>query len=59
MNDIESSENKINKANSEINNADQAIPKNESQQDEMRGKITQQQAVVQKFTDKLSKVEAY
>jgi peptidoglycan hydrolase CwlO-like protein len=59
LNSIESSENKISRANSEIDEADRNIPKNESQQETMRGKIAQQEAVVQRFTNKHNTVKAY
>ena len=59
LNDIESSENKIRKANNEINDCDRDIPKNESEQETLRGKIAQQEGVVQKFTDKLNNVKAF
>jgi peptidoglycan hydrolase CwlO-like protein len=59
QNDLESSENKINKAESEISDADQAIPKNDSEQVTARDKITQQEGMVKKFTEKLNAVKAY
>lgn len=59
LNDIESSENKITKANNQINEADTDIPKNESNQENMVGKIALQETVVEKFTTKLNTVKAY
>ena len=59
LNDIESSENKITRANNEINDADRNIPKNDSDQEVLRGKIAQQELVLQRFTDKLNTVKAY
>ena len=59
LNSIESSENKISKAKSEISDAEKAIPENEDKQQVVMEKIRQQEAVVQKFADKLGKVEAY
>jgi predicted nucleic acid-binding Zn-ribbon protein len=59
LNEIESSENKITRANSEINEAEREIPRNESQQETMRAKINQQEAIVNKFNDKLNTVKAW
>jgi hypothetical protein len=59
LNDIESSENKITKANNDTDEANRNIPKNESDQEILRGKIAQQEAVLQRFTDKLNTVKAY
>jgi hypothetical protein len=59
LNDIESSENKINKANKEIEDCNRDIPQNETQQEEVRVKVAQQEAVVQKFATKLETVKAY
>jgi len=59
LKEIESSENKIAKANSEINDAERDIPRNESEQNTMNSKITEQQTVVQNFTEKLNNVKAY
>ncbi len=59
LNDIESSENKISKAQNAINEAQRDIPKNEAEQDIMREKITQQEAVVKHFENKLNTVKSY
>jgi peptidoglycan hydrolase CwlO-like protein len=59
LNDIESSENKINRANKEIDDCNREIPQNEEKQKELREKIAQQQTIVQKFTDKLNTVKVY
>ncbi|HLO59171.1 MAG TPA: hypothetical protein VK179_10540 [Bacteroidales bacterium] len=58
-NEIESSENKIKKANNEIDEADRNIPKNEADQEDMRSKVAQQEAVVNRFTQKLNTIKAY
>jgi predicted nucleic acid-binding Zn-ribbon protein len=57
--EISNAEKKVKKAESSINQADRAIPLNESEQEAMRAKITQQEAVVQKFKDKLNTVKLY
>ena len=57
--EIGKSESKINKARSDIDQADRAIPRNESEQNVMKSKIDAQQAVVQKFIDKLNNVKLY
>lgn len=59
LNDIESSENRISKSQNEINDAQRDIPKNEADQEIMRGKIAQQEAVVKHFEDKLNTVKSY
>jgi peptidoglycan hydrolase CwlO-like protein len=59
LNEIESSENKITRANNEINEADREIPRNESEQETMRGKIANQDQVVRTFTEKLNKVKSF
>jgi hypothetical protein len=56
---IESSENKINKTNNDTDKANAEIPKNEKMQEQVNEKIQNQQAVVQKFTDKLKKIKSY
>ena len=56
---IESSENKINNANNDIDEANGEIPKNELIQEDVRKRIAQQEMVVQKFTDKLKKLKTY
>ncbi len=59
LNDIESSQNKINKANKEIEDCNRDIPKNDTQQEALREKIALQEAVVEKFTTKLNTVKAF
>jgi peptidoglycan hydrolase CwlO-like protein len=59
FNEIESMQNKIVKLHSEIEQYQDDIVKNESGQEIMKGKITQQEAVVQKCTDKLATVKAF
>lgn len=59
LNEIEASGNRITKANNEIDEAERNIPKNESEQEVMREKVARQDAVVQKFTDKLNRVKAF
>jgi predicted nucleic acid-binding Zn-ribbon protein len=59
LNDIESAENRITRANNDINEADRDIPRNESDQETLRGKVAQQEQVVQQFTEKLNTVKAY
>lgn len=56
---IESSENKINKTNNDTDKTNAEIPKNEKMQEQVNEKIQNQQAVLQKFTDKLKKIKAY
>jgi chromosome segregation ATPase len=58
-NSIESSENKINKANSEIDNATNEIPRIEKMQQVVSEQVAQQEAVYQKFVDKLKKIKSY
>lgn len=57
--EISQGESKIQKARSDINQADRAIPRNENEQDTMRAKIDAQQAVVQTFIEKLNTVKSY
>ncbi len=59
QNEINASENRINKSKNVIDKADRALPKNESEQEIMKAKIEEQEAVVQKFTSKLNTVKAY
>lgn len=56
---IESSENKINKANNEIDKANLDISKNERMQEQVSEKIEKQEAVCQKYVDKLKKIRSY
>lgn len=57
--EISQGENRISKAKSDIDQADRAIPRNENEQSVMKTKIDAQQAVVQKFIDKLNTVKLY
>jgi hypothetical protein len=59
QNEISKSENKIRKARSAIDQADRSIPRNENEQSVMKAKIDAQQAVVQKYIDKLNTVRLY
>ena len=56
---IESSENKINKTNNDTDKTNAEIPKNDKMQEQVNEKIQNQQAVLQKFTDKLKKIKSY
>ena len=56
---IESSENKINKTNNDTDKTNAEIPKNVKMQEQVNEKIQAQQAVLQKFTDKLKKIKSY
>jgi hypothetical protein len=57
--EISKGENKIGKARSAIDQADRSIPRNENEQDIMKSKIDAQQAVVQRYIDKLNTVKLY
>ena len=59
LSSIESSQNKINSANNDTDEANGEIPKNELAQEDVRKKVAQQGMVVQKFTDKLEKIKTY
>jgi hypothetical protein len=59
LNSIESSQNKINKANSEIDKDNNEIPRNERMQEKVRDQVIQQEAVYQKYADKLKRIKAY
>ncbi len=59
QNAIESSERKINKSDSDINQATGDIPRNERMQEKVREQIFQQEAVYQRFADKLKKIKSY
>lgn len=56
---IESSQEKINKANNEIDKANNEIAENDKKQQELNEKIQTQQAVVQKFEDKVKTIKSY
>jgi peptidoglycan hydrolase CwlO-like protein len=58
-NEVESLENKISKLHSENEQYNDEIVKNESDQEVIKGKITQQQLVIQKCNEKLTTVKAY
>jgi chromosome segregation ATPase len=59
LNSIESSEKKIQRANEEIDRATNEIPQNERMQEKVREQIFAQEAVYQKFADKLKRIKAY
>lgn len=59
QNAIESSEKKINRSDSGINQATGDIPRNERMQEKVREQIFQQEAVYQRFADKLKKIKSY
>jgi len=59
MKAVSSSENKISKAEKSIDNARRAIPKIDNTQESTRKKIADQEAVVQRFVDKLNTIKAY
>jgi len=59
LNSIESSENKINRSNSEIDKATEEIPKNERMQEKVKEQIAFQEAVYQKYADKLKRIKSY
>lgn len=58
-NSIQSSQERIDKANKEIDKANQDIPENEQKQQVLNDKIHDQQAVAQKFEDKVKTIKAY
>ena len=57
-NSIQSSENKINRANSDIDKANSEIPRNEKMQDRVKEQIAEQEAVYQKYADKLKNIKS-
>jgi peptidoglycan hydrolase CwlO-like protein len=59
LNSIEASENRINRANSDIDKSNHDIPRNERMQERVREQIILQEAVYQKYADKLKKIKAY
>jgi len=59
QNSIESSQKKINKSDSDINQATGDIPRNERMQEKVREQIIQQEAVYQKYADKLKRIKSY
>lgn len=56
---IESSQDKINKENSEIDKANAELPKNEKMWEQLNEKIGAQQTVSQTYTDKVKTIKAY
>jgi len=59
QNSIESSERKISKADSDIDKATGDIPRNERIQEKVKEQIIAQEAVYQKYADKLKKIRSY
>lgn len=59
LNSIDASENKIKKAENSKEDTNKAIPGNEESQQKIREQIIQQQAVCQKYSDKLDKIKLY
>lgn len=59
QNSIESSQNKINKLSTEIDKANSEIPRNEVQQGQATDKILKQQAVYDRYADKVKTIKAY
>jgi hypothetical protein len=59
LNSIESSEKKIQKSNEEIDKATNEIPQNERMQEKVREQVVAQEAVYQKFADKLKKIKSF
>jgi hypothetical protein len=59
LNSVENSEKRVARANSEIDQAKLALPKNESEQSIYMDKISKQEFVVQAFKDKLKRVQGY
>lgn len=56
---IKKSENKISKADNTISHANRTIPRNDNTQENIRRLISDQEAVVQKFSDKMNRVKSY
>lgn len=59
INSIDSSEKKIKKADSDIDQATGDIPRNERMQAQVREQIIAQEAVYQKYADKLKRIKSY
>jgi chromosome segregation ATPase len=59
LNSVESSERKITKSNDDIEKATRDIPQNERMQEMVRIQIAQQQAVCQRFEEKLKTIKSY
>ncbi|MFO7621501.1 MAG: hypothetical protein R6W81_09600 [Bacteroidales bacterium] len=56
---IRSSENRMKKANSAIDKANRDLPRNDRTQERIKEQLSEQQAVVQTYTDKLNRIRAY
>jgi len=56
---IKKAENKISKADNTIGHANRTIPRNDNTQENIRSLISDQEAVVQKFSDKMNRVKSY
>jgi chromosome segregation ATPase len=56
---IESSQNKIDRTNNDTDKTNSEIPNNDKMQEQVNEKIQAQQAVLQKFNDKLKKIKSY
>ena len=59
LNSIENSEKRVARANSDIDQAKLAIPKNENEQSAYMDKISKQEVVLQSFKEKLKRVQSY
>ena len=59
LRNIKNAEKKIGKADSTIDQATGDIPRNERMQDKVREQIAAQDAVYQKYADKLKRIKAY
>jgi predicted nucleic acid-binding Zn-ribbon protein len=59
QNMIETAQNRINKANNEIDKANAEIPRNEKMQEQVNEKIVAQQAVCQKYADKIKTIKTF
>ncbi len=57
--DIEASERKISKAEKEIEDNQRDTPKNTNLQESARDEVSRQEAIVQKYTDKLNTIKNY
>ena len=59
QNSLDASENRINRSNNEIDKANSDIPRNERMQEKVREQIDGQQALYQRYADKLKKIRSY
>lgn len=57
--EIESAEKKVNKAEKEIEDAEREIPKTVEEQEKLRSLVSEQEAVVKKYTAKLNTIKEY